>query len=269
MSEPIDSSPPGADSLQFDHVEPASHGGADPGSTPAADACSICHGSLLEEYYRIGGKPVCASCKLTIERQILGTGGARTVFRAILWGVGGGALGAGIYYGIREVTGYEIGLIAMVVGLLVGGAVRKACGGRGGVVYQGLAVFLTYLSIGTTYLPPIYSALKKNNQERLVQKTAATRTSSAASAAGEATATAEIGRPPATAPRMAFGLALIYLCLMAFAGAMIAPVMVGFEAPMSFIILAIALYEAWRINKRPAISFVGPIRVSAWGAPDP
>ena len=38
-------------------------------------------------------------------------------------------------------------LIAIVVGLFVGRAVRWGSGGRGGRLYQGLAVVLTYLAI--------------------------------------------------------------------------------------------------------------------------
>src|SRR2546422_11725279 len=54
------------------------------------------------------------------------------------------SLGAGLYFGIEATTGYELGLVAVVVGLMVGGAVRKGSNGRGGWRYQALAMFLTY-----------------------------------------------------------------------------------------------------------------------------
>ncbi len=44
--------------------------------------------------------------------------------------------------GIAALTGYEFGLIAVLVGLAVGIAVRKGSSGRGGWRYQVLAMFV-------------------------------------------------------------------------------------------------------------------------------
>src|SRR5207248_894584 len=63
------------------------------------------------------------------------------------------------------VTGYELGLIAIVVGLLVGGAVRKASHGRGGAVYQTIAIFMTYAAIVFNYTPDLFKII----HERLPQ----------------------------------------------------------------------------------------------------
>ena len=43
---------------------------------------------------------------------------------------------------MTRVTGWNIGLVAIVVGFMVGGAVRKGTGNRGGMLYQ----FLTLCS---------------------------------------------------------------------------------------------------------------------------
>jgi len=42
-----------------------------------------------------------------------------------VFGAVAAALGAGIYFGISALTGYEFGLVAIVVGLMVGWAVRR------------------------------------------------------------------------------------------------------------------------------------------------
>jgi hypothetical protein len=60
----------------------------------------------------------------------------RTLLRAALFGIGAGILGAAIYYGVLALTGYNIGLVAIGVGILVGRAVRKGSGGFGGRGYQ-------------------------------------------------------------------------------------------------------------------------------------
>ena len=59
-----------------------------------------------------------------------------------------GALGWGL---VTQLTGYEIGLIAVAVGWLVGGAVRLGSKGLGGKPFQALAVALTYLAIVSHY----------------------------------------------------------------------------------------------------------------------
>ncbi|HEX2223383.1 MAG TPA: hypothetical protein VHN15_04160, partial [Thermoanaerobaculia bacterium] len=57
-------------------------------------------------------------------------------------------------------TGYEVGLISILVGFLVGAGVKKGSGGYGGWKYQTLAVALTYVAICCTYIPMIYTGMK-------------------------------------------------------------------------------------------------------------
>src|SRR5918912_832676 len=58
-----------------------------------------------------------------------------------------------VYYAVAAISGYEIALIALLVGYLVGGGVRLGARGRTGRRYRILAVGLTYLAIGSTYVP--------------------------------------------------------------------------------------------------------------------
>jgi hypothetical protein len=75
--------------------------------------------------------------------------------RALAFGAIGAAVGAGIYYAILALTGYELGLVAIVVGWLVGRGVSLGANHRGGWLYQAMAVFLTYTAIVSTYVPLI------------------------------------------------------------------------------------------------------------------
>jgi Sec-independent protein secretion pathway component TatC len=63
---------------------------------------------------------------------------------------------------------------------------------------------------------------------------------------------------------MSFVLAILIIFGLAFAS----PFLAGFENIMGLIIIAIALYEAWKLNKRVPVS--GPFRMAtaqAAGAP--
>ena len=137
--------------MQFDSGEPA--------GTPAAVACAQCGTAITGEYHMANRTVLCGRCRLAIEREWESGSGAGRFSRALVFGAGGAALGALVYYAVLAITNLEIGLIAIVVGWLVGRAVRKGSNERGGLKYQVLAVGLTYLAIVTTYIPFIRRAV--------------------------------------------------------------------------------------------------------------
>jgi len=139
------SSPEG---LRFD--EPAAGAGA--------PVCGRCQAAIADAYYEVNGHVVCAGCKTALEQSATGSGASR-MLRATAFGLGGAIVGAGVYYAILVVTGYEIGLVAIAVGWLVGRGVQKGSDGTGGWAYQALAVGLTYLAIVSTYVPFIVNAM--------------------------------------------------------------------------------------------------------------
>src|SRR4029453_5504389 len=95
-----------------------------PESAPgAAAACGYCRQTLTRTYWQVGDKPACYKCKNEAQSRTTGSGPA-PLARATAYGGVAGAIGAGLWYGVRAITDYEIGLIAIVVGVLVGGAVR-------------------------------------------------------------------------------------------------------------------------------------------------
>jgi hypothetical protein len=144
------------ENLQFDRMEFEKTGNMAPPS------CSRCAQVFTDDYYETGGKMICGACKSRIETQVSGGSGMARFVKAIALGVPAAAIGAGIYYGISALTGYEFGLVAIVIGLLVGGAVRIGSNGRGGWLYQTMAVALTYCAIASTYIPYIIEGLKSD-----------------------------------------------------------------------------------------------------------
>jgi hypothetical protein len=218
-------SPPRAEELRFDRAEYAEE--------PAETSCARCGAAIAGEYFNLRGAVLCGACRGAIVAADT-AGGGSSLLRALLLGAGAAGLGSAIYYAIRALTGYEIGLVAIVVGLIVGGAVKKGSGGRGGRRYQALAVALTYFAIVTTYIPDILRGLSQR---------AATEAASAAPAPDAAS----------------FLLALLVLCAIACA----APFLAGFENIIGLLIIGFALFEAWRINKRVPLDIAGPFRVAA------
>ena len=115
--------------------------------------CVICRQPVTTAYYEWKGQTLCEACGLKFMDGRVREKSPARLLRAAFLGLLAAALGAGIYFAVAWLTGYQFGLIAVVVGYLVGSAVRRGSGGLGGPAYQILALFLTYAAIVATYIP--------------------------------------------------------------------------------------------------------------------
>ena len=239
------------ESLRFDQ----------PGPGAAAPVCARCQAGIVAEYYEVNGHVVCASCKAALEQAPAGSGPSR-LLRAAAYGLGAAVLGAGLYYAILAATGYEIGLVAIAVGWLVGRAVHKGSNETGGWAYQAVAVGLTYLAIVSTYLPFIVkSAMEDQGKPRAaVSATAAPSSAAGADSASTSLAsTGESSRGKMTLGRFVLGI----LLLIAIAAA--APFLAGIENVIGLVIIGFALYQAWKMNRRVLLTITGPYAVGQGG----
>jgi hypothetical protein len=135
----------GAMSLQFDSAEPA----AAVAIQAQSIECAFCRTGIEDSYYEVAGKVACSRCRA--EAQTLQTEDV-SLARPIAFGIGAAIIGAIIYGTVLVGTGYAVGLVALLVGYLVGAAVRKGSRGRGGRPQQGIAAALTYLSVAAVYI---------------------------------------------------------------------------------------------------------------------
>jgi hypothetical protein len=224
----------GADDLQFDRAESAAPPPAaqTAGAAPAAaTTCAVCHQSISDSYFEANGKIICPRCREMIMAHYSTGSPIGRFFKATALGIAAGAVGAAIWWGVRKLFhDAESGIVAIVVGLLVGGAVRRGSGGRGGRGYQVLAVVLTYLAVSANYVPDLYRG----------------------ALAGEHGA--EIPRAVALVVACAFSLAV--------------PFLTGISSIIGLLIIAFALWEAWRINRHRPLVFNGPYRLPP-GVPPP
>jgi hypothetical protein len=140
--------------LQFDRAElPQTEG--------AGAACKACGGPVGSAYYAVNGQVACERCKIALERQRAQGSPVVRFLLAGLLGIGGGVVGAGVWYAVAALAHLEIGIIAILVGYLVGTGVRKGSHGRGGRGYQALAVLITYASIASTNVPLILRSVHR------------------------------------------------------------------------------------------------------------
>lgn len=237
-------------SLQFDSAESAA-------GQAAGFACAFCATPLQSYYFEIGGKPACEGCRYRLEEQLGAPPGLRGFLRAAGAGAAAAAAGCGLYYAVRELTGYEIGLVAIVVGFMVGGAVRWGTRRKGGRAYQLLAVALTYMAIACTYLPVILKSIgeqmEKDNKAPVAQP--------AGSVAQPAAVSASAAKPGPEEEISAGQVVLAVVLLFVMAAA--APIVAGFESPILLLIVGFGLWEAWKMNRRAVVSITGPLQIGA------
>lgn len=241
---------------------------------PVPVTCASCGAAIRAAYYQVGQAITCEQCRWRLESEATGGSAVGRLLKATLLGFLAAAVGAGLYYAVRATTGYEFGLIAIVVGLFVGGAVRMGSGHRGGVPYQLLAMFLTYASIVSTYIPDIVKGFRDQAvAEPAVPAVPAPPPDSTATPASVAAAGAVDAAPAPAAPDSAPGPLVLVVALVAVVAiAFAAPFLMGFENVIGIVIIAIGLYEAWKINRKPDRTVTGPFRIedaASGGAPAP
>lgn len=289
MSDVSSADRPPENELQFDHVEYAA-------PAPAA-TCPLCNQPMQETYYEVNGTACCPGCHDRIQEHLNRGSAFGRFVRATVYGSIAGAIGAGIYYGVRELTNINFGLIAIVVGLMIGNSVKRGSNARGGWFYQGLAMFLTYTAIVSTHIPMLMQAIgnraaKEEAAEAQVPakpgdvaearpaEPAVAKPEEGAEAKPNELAAAEpanAGAKPDQAPevkpqnaddpaprnaRPPITLPHLLFALVVLTGfAYAIPIWLGFHSPMGLVIVGIALYEAWVTNRRSHVMINGPFRI--------
>jgi hypothetical protein len=216
----------------------------------AQTTCAECNGALAGYYYDVNGRTVCERCRYTIESRFNSGSGAGRFARAFGLGLVAAALGSALYYGVGALTGYEFGLIAIVVGLMVGAAVRRGSNGRGGWAYQGLAIALTYLAIVSTYVPPILEGISEMEPAQAAVEQVSL----------EQPPPAEVEEAISGPAAVAIAVAIIFVIACA------APFLAGVQNIIGIVIIGIGLYEAWKMNRRATLTISGPHALAAAAA---
>jgi hypothetical protein len=136
------------DDLQFDVAEPVQPA---PTAALTGPSCAACKQPMTGVYWGIKGQAICTPCKEAIQQKVGDTGQpptAKQLFMAVGLGLGAAIVGAIGWGVITAASGYNIGLVAILVGWIIGASIRRASNGRGGLLFQLIAIAMVWLSIG-------------------------------------------------------------------------------------------------------------------------
>lgn len=229
-------------------------------------SCEYCKRAIADMYFDLnGGMTTCDSCRRQMEHaRTAGTPLGRFL-RSLLFGGIGGAIGAAIYYAVLALTDYEIGLIALLVGFLVGVGVRIGSGGAGGRGYQLLAAAMTYVAIVSTYIPFILEAMANSPEMAEAQAIGDAGVLAAEEPPGTVPEGEEVGIEPVAEEASVGMLVLAIAFVVLFA--MATPFLAGIGNLIGILIIGFAVYAAWQMNAYQPFVVEGPFRVGESAEP--
>ena len=239
--------------LQFDRVEATT-----PRAESAGVICAVCGKSVGAEYYHANGKPICDQCRQIVTAAAATPRSIGPLVVAGLFGLGAAIAGAAIYYAVIAIADLEIGIVAILIGYMVGWAVRRGAGGRGGRRFQILAVVLTYWAVGRAYAPLAFKEIVKSDRST---------PDSTAVAESPADTTIIVNPSKSTVSGRDLAIAVGGVFLLIFA----LPVLSVFGSlPLGLIsalIIFIGMRQAWNMTALPQLAISGPYKVGAGSTP--
>jgi len=242
--------------LQFDRVVTESTSLVDPGTAQ----CTGCHTAIATEYYSINGQTFCERCRDAIAASMQTPPGAGPLLKAGALGLGAGIVGSIIYYGVIALFDLQIGIVAILIGYMVGWAVRKGAGGRGGRRFQVMAIALTYTAVALAYTPILIKAAidERNGGKASAPTTVYSQQPAPAATTAVASETSQ-DPAPSRGPFVAIVFALGLIASL--------PVIIVFGSlPSGLIsgaIIFFGMQKAWAMTGVPRLRIEGPYRVAA------
>jgi hypothetical protein len=260
---------PGTDAgLQFDRVQTGTTNAGT--AAPSGVVCQSCGAAIRTSYFSLGEASICGLCRANFEEAVEKSRSWSTFFKASLFGLVASIVGAIIYYGVIAITNLEIGLVAILIGYMVGFAVRRGALGFGGLRYQILGVALTYLAVSLAYVPLVFQSAHGEGtpEDPIVVHASPDIPPPEPGATLEITAVkspltddAEGDAKPVTpgeAVKALGALAVLFLGLPIIAIVYSMP-----SGLISALIIGFGLRQAWRMTAGIPLEVTGPYRVSA------
>jgi hypothetical protein len=259
--------PSDSDGLQFDSVVPRTDAAAPPPIPTtviptATTQCTLCQASIGGEYYDVSGHTVCRACSDKVSHEVTTPRDPGTLVRALVAGGVAAVLGALVYFAVIAVSGFEIGLVAIAIGYMVGYGVRLGTRGRGGRRFQVIAVLLTYFAVGLAYSSLAIRELL-DKPEGAAASVSATQTGGA-QPAGTSTDASGLEKRADDGIKTGSEFALALLQLLAFTFVLPVLVVAG-SMPggiISAAIIGFGMMQAWKMTAAPTVRVSGPYRLA-------
>jgi hypothetical protein len=207
------------------------------GQQPPASQCVVCKTPIADSYYQVNGRMACPGCAQQIQTLKQPEGGGM-FWRAALYGLGA-AIAGSILYAVVSLTGFQFSIVAIVVGVMVGKAIRYVTKSRGTRAYQVLAVALTYGAIASSEIPLL---LKQAAQHR--------------AAPAQAASNVATPKPAPSLARLSLGIAMLIGISLVLPFIYVAHDFAG--GAINLVIIGIGLMQAWRITRPVNFSVMGP-----------
>lgn len=256
------------EALRFDEALPRE------GDEGTSVSCSSCGTKLTGTYYALADAPWCARCRGMLEVRAKESQSMPAFMKAVALGLLAAILGAALYYAVIALTNFEIGIVAIAIGFMVGYAVRHVTKGYGGRRYQLLAAGLTYFAVGMAYTP---LAIKGFIENRTTSDSAAiagqkpeaagrldsgtTSLTDSARASGVRVDTDAAASNTGVGILLAIGMSIFFMAAL--------PVLTVISSLpgglISAAIIAFGMQQAWKMSGAPDLTFTGPHRIG--GAP--
>lgn len=267
---PMPASPLAGNALSFDRQEAAQASGPQ-----VADVahCASCTARLTTYYYDVEGTPACGVCKEKRVRAAAPLKGTVATVRSLAFGLAASLIGAVVYCAVISVTDFEIGLVAVLTGYIVGWSLRRGAGDRGGRRLQVAGVALTYLSVALAYTP---LAMKGAVDEAVAQATADSIAAAevrapamalgahSSAAAQQGIAEADVEMSAAYEDDAVMSGPRAFLVVLSFVLAL--PLFVIFGSMpiglVSALIIGFGMRQAWRMTAATRPHIAGPLRVA-------
>lgn len=237
-------------------IEPTSEVASEAVQPEEISECAFCSTPLHSSYFLLDAQAACEGCRYRQEEESRIGPDGRALLRAAAAGFGAAVAGCILYFAVAALTDREYAVIAIVVGAMVGGAVRWGSRHKGGRACQAIAVFLTYMAIATSYLPMALKELPDPEETPAAATQPSTAPNAVPAKAAKATQVS-VAEEPLTAGTAVLGI------LALFALAAILPFLAGFENIIGLLIIGIGLWQAWSMNRRKTLEITGPFRVGS------
>ena len=244
-----------SEELQFERAITEAAPASTSGAADASAICASCQTAVGTDYYSVNGNSVCRVCRVQLLAVTETPRGAGPLLRAAAFGGVAGVIGAAIYYGVIAITNFEIGIVAILIGYMVGWAVRKGAGERGGRRFQILAIALTYGAVALAYTPLVFMDSSDQSSQA----------GTALTKSGAEPASTAVPEDDAAAAPSSGGFVVGIVFLLGFIAALPVMMVVG-SLPSGLISAAIIFFgmrQAWAMTGIPRLEISGPYRVGA------